>query len=68
MYKYKKEHAIIQYAGDGCFLRVFPNIKENHQVEFSYLNLLLRMSRNIYNNKILKSMCVQKLRIKVNVI
>lgn len=34
MYKYKKEHAIIQYARDGCFLRVFPNIKENHQVEF----------------------------------
>lgn len=47
MYKYKKEHATIQYAGDGCFLRVFPNIKENHQVEFSYLNLLF-WSRGLY--------------------
>lgn len=51
MYKYKKEHAIIQYAGDGCFLRVSPNIKENHQVkkkiEFSFLNLLF-WSRGLY--------------------
>lgn len=63
MYKYKKKgHAIIQYAGDGCFLCVSPNIKENHQVEFSYLNcysghvvyIALRMSRNIFNHKILK--------------
>lgn len=32
-----------------------------------YIALQLRMSRNIYNHNILKSKCVQKLRIKVNV-
>lgn len=47
MYKHKKGHAIIQYAWDGCFLLISPNIKENHQVVFSYLYLLF-WSRGLY--------------------
>lgn len=47
MYKYKKGHAITQYAGYGCFLLVSPNIKEYHQIEGSYLYLLF-WSRGLY--------------------
>lgn len=62
MYKYKKKNMQLYNMQGMDFLCVFPNIKENHQVEFSYLNcysghvvyIALRMSRNIFNHKILK--------------